>query len=328
MRHALIALIVAGFAAPAASAQSAWAEKMFKGQLSHDFGSVPRGAQLSHRFVITNIYAVRMEITSVKSGCGCVTATAAKRVLEPRESTTIDVNMDARRFTGPKTVGITITVGPDYISSAQLRVSANSRADIVFNPGQVSFGTVTRGQTASQVIDVEYAGALDWRVTEASAKDLPVDVTLSELYRRPGQVGYRVKVTLKADAPVGPIKGDLYLTTNDTASKVLPVLIEGMVQSNITVAPAAVSLGNVKIGETLTRRVVVRGNRPFRILQVEGLGAGVTVDPPTNADAKPVQIVTFKCHLTQAGPFKYEAKIKTDLQDAPVTVPIDGSAAP
>jgi hypothetical protein len=330
MRHALVALIVVGFGGASASAQSekAWAEKMFKDGLTHDFGSVPRGAQLSHRFVLTNIYAVRMEITSVKSGCGCVTATPVKRVLEPREATTIDINMDARRFTGPKTVGITVTVGPDFVSSAQLRVSANSRSDIVFNPGQVSFGTVTRGQAASQVIDVEYAGVLDWQVTEASAKDLPVEVTFNELYRRPGQVGYRVKVTLKADAPVGALKGDLFLKTNDPASPLLPVLIEGAVQSSITVAPSAVSLGSVKIGETLTRRVVVRGNRPFRILQVEGLSAGITVDPPPNAAAGQVQVVTFKCQLTQAGPFKCEAKIKTDLQDAPVTVTIDGSAAP
>ncbi len=269
-----------------------------------------------------------MEITSVKSGCGCVTATAGKRVLEPREATTIDVTMDARRFTGAKTVGITIMVGPDYISSAQLRVSANSRADIVFNPGQVSFGTVTRGQAVSQIIDVEYAGVLDWQVTEASAKDLPVEVALGELYRRPGQVGYRVKVTLKADAPEGTLKGNVFLRTNDPTSPLLPVLVEATVQSNITVAPATVSLGSVKVGETLARRVVVRGNKPFRVLRIDGLGEGIKVEPLPADTAAPVQVVTFKCQLTKPGDFKYEVKIKTDLQEAPVTVTIDGSAAP
>lgn len=328
MRHALVALIVVGLGTASASAQTPWAEKMFKDGLSHDFGSVPRGAQLSHRFVVTNIYAVRMEITSLKSGCGCATATAGKRVLEPRETTTVEVTMDARRFTGPKTVGITVTVGPDYVSSAQLRVSANSRSDIVFNPGEVSFGTVTRGQAVSQIIDVEYAGALDWQVTEASAKDLPVDVKLQELYRRPGQVGYRLTVTLKASAPVGALKGDIFLKTNDPASPLLPVLVEASVQSNLTVAPAAVSLGAVKVGDTLTRRVVVRGTKPFRVLQVEGLGDGITLDPAPGSTAAPVQVLTFKCQFSKAGDFKYEVKIKTDLQDAPVSVTIDGSVTP
>ena len=328
LRHALMALFVVAFAVTPAAAQSAWAEKMFKEGLSHDFGSVPRGAQLSHRFVITNIYAVRMEIISIKPGCGCVTYNAAKRVLEPRESTTIDITMDAKRFTGLKTVGISVTVGPDFISSAQLSVSANSRADIVFNPGQVSFGSVTRGQAASQVIDVEYAGVLDWQVIEASAKDLPVEVSLSELYRRPGQVGYRVRVALKADAPLGTLKGDLFLRTNDPASPLLPVLVEGVVQSNVTVSPSTLSLGAVKIGETLTRRVVVRGNKPFRVMGVEGMGDVMQLDPPPSATPSPVQVVSFKCVFRKAGDFRHEVKIKTDLQDTPVVVTIDGSAAP
>src|SRR5262249_21615036 len=142
MSKAIVALAVLTLGAAQAPAQG-WAEKMFKDGLTHDFGPVPRGAQLFHRFTVTNIYAVRMEITGVKSGCGCVTANAPRRVLEPLESTTLGVSMAARRFTGPKTVSIRVTVGPEFISGAELKVSANSRADVVFNPGQVTFGTVT-----------------------------------------------------------------------------------------------------------------------------------------------------------------------------------------
>jgi len=39
-----------------------------------------------------------------------------------------------------------------------------------------------------------------------------------------------------------------------------------------------------------------------------------------------VQIVSFKCQVSQPGPFKRELKIKTDLQDSPITVTIDGNA--
>src|SRR5262249_22035411 len=148
-----------------ASAQSgAWADKMFKGANAHDFGSVPRGSQLYHRFSMTNIWAVPLELTSVRVSCGCVTATPSTKVLQPRESGFLDVTMDAHRFTGPKTVTIYITVGPQYTSTATVRISANSRADVVFNPGQINFGVVQRGQGAAQVIDVEYAGVLDWKV--------------------------------------------------------------------------------------------------------------------------------------------------------------------
>ena len=326
MSKAILAVAVLALAAASASAQG-WAEKMFKDGASHDFGSVPRGAQLFHRFTITNIYAVRMEITGVKSGCGCVTANPAKRVLEPRESTTIDVNMDARRFTGPKTVGIRVTVGPEYTSSAELKVTANSRADIVFNPGQVSLGTVTRGQTPEQEIDVEYAGVLNWQVSEVIAKDAPLDVTIKELYRRPGQVGYRLKVTLRPDAPVGNLKQDLFLKTNDPGSPLVPVLVEATVQTAVTASPGTLSLGVVKKGELLVRRVVVRSSaKPFLVLAVEGATDGITVEK--SSTAAPVQTVTFKCLFNNPGAFKRELKIKTDLQDMPVGVVIEGTVAP
>jgi hypothetical protein len=331
MRKALLALSVLALAATLGTAQQgAWAEKMFQGNLTHDFGSVPYGAQLFHRFTITNIYAVRMEITGIKPGCGCVTVEPAKRVLEPRESTTIDVRMDARRFKGPKTVGIRVSVGPDFISSAELKVSANSRADIVFNPSQVAFGTVVRGQAPVQTIDVEYAGSLPWQVSEVVAKDLPLDVGLKELYRRPGQVGYQVRIALKPDAPIGPLKEDIFLKTNDPASPLVAILVEANVQPAITVSPPVLSLGAVQVGQLLTRRVVVRGSRPFRILGVDGTGAGtgITLVGALAGNPSPVQIVTFQCQFNQPGDFKRELKIKTDLQEEGVSVSVEGSAGP
>lgn len=314
---------------PAAASAQGWAEKMFregdKLALTHDFGTIARGTQLKHTFKLTNIYAVRMEITSIKSGCGCVTATAGKRVLEPRESTTIDVTMDGRRFNGNKTVSVRVTVGPEFISTAELKVSANSRGDVVFNPGEINFGSVPRGQTPTQNLDVEYAGQLRWEVSEAVVKDGPYTATVKELYRRPGQVGYRLSVTLKEDAPAGPQKHSVYLKTNDPSSPLIPVLVEANVQSALTVTPAALSLGPVSLGTPLTRRVVVRGGRPFKVLGIEG--EGVELGAALSAAEAEVQFVTFKCTFDKPGPFKREVKIKTSLQDAPVSVVIDGTAA-
>jgi hypothetical protein len=324
MRNGILALCVLTLATATSSAQG-WAEKMFKGAVTHDFGTVPRGAQLVHRFTITNIYAVRMEITEMKTSCGCATATAAKRVLEPLESTTLEVRLDGRRFTGPKTFTVRVSVGPEYISTAELRVTANSRADVVFNPGEVRFDTVTQGQTPVRTIDVEYAGTLDWRISEVVARDVPYDVSVKELYRRPGQVGYRLSVALKADAPPGALRHQLFLKTNDPASPLVAVLVEANVQGGLTVSPAALKLGVVKVDTLYTQRVLVRGSRPFRILGVEGTGEGIELGAPIGAGAAS-QIVTFRCQFARAGDFKRQLKIKTSLQDAPVLVTIEGTA--
>src|SRR5437763_440961 len=106
--------------------------------------------------------------------------------------------MDGRRFRGPKSVAIWVTVGPLYVSTVPLRVTAVARNDVVCNPGEVGFGFVAPGQTPSATVDVEYAGPLAWQVSEIVVpKGAPFAATVKELYRRPGEVGYQVKVTLK-----------------------------------------------------------------------------------------------------------------------------------
>ncbi len=326
MRYLGLALAALVGTATAASAQTtSWLDKMFQGQLTHNFGSVPHGAQLHHRFPMTNIWAVPLELTNVRVSCGCVTTTPSTRILQPRESGYLDITMDARRFTGPKTVTIYVTVGPQYTATSALQVSAHSRADIVFNPGQISFGVVPRGQTPVQVIDVEYAGVLDWRVHEVNRGTIPVDVTLEQLYREPGRVGYRLRATLKADAPAGLLKQELVLKTNDPASPLVPVLVEAMIQAPLTVKPSLLKLGSPKVGETVSRRVNVIGGKPFRIVAIDGLGDGIQAEiPPVPA---PVQTVTFVYRPAQAGTLRRQFHIKTDLPgQGPVTVTIEANA--
>ena len=55
------------------------------------------------------------------------------------------------------------------------------------------------------------------------------------------------------------------------------------------------------------------------------MGDGVALDAEPGA-AAPVQALTFKCEFAEAGNFKRELKIKTDVQDEPVTVTLEGAA--
>src|SRR5262245_36337050 len=121
MRNAVLALVALAAGAAVCPAQS-WADKLFKDGIVHDFGSVARGAQLFHRFPITNIYAVPLQIIDVHTSCGCATANPSSRLLQPREVGFIDVSMDGRRFTGAKSIRVSVTVGPEYTSTAELQV--------------------------------------------------------------------------------------------------------------------------------------------------------------------------------------------------------------
>lgn len=271
-----------------------------------------------------------LTISEPRVSCSCTTVTLSAKTVPPKESVFLDVSMDARRFTGPKTVDIYVSVGPQYTSTATLHVSANSRADVVCNPGQVNFGVVASGQTPTQTMDIEYAGNLDWKITGvADHAALPLEGKVEELYRQPGpitKVGYRLSATLKANAPAGAGRWEILLQSNDPASPNVPVLLEATVQASLEVS-GQVKFSNAKVGTETSFRVVVRGSKPFRILAVEGQGDGLVVEGPS--EAREVHVVQIKWKPATAGDFRRELKFKTDLDGGAVaTVPVEGAASP
>jgi RNA polymerase sigma factor (sigma-70 family) len=104
---------------------AAWANKLFD-QTSIDFGECQHGEQLKHKFKMTNIYAVPMEITQVRSSCGCMTCAVSHKTLTPGESGDLEVSVDTRRFVGAKTMSIYVSVGTQYTSTATLTVKVSN----------------------------------------------------------------------------------------------------------------------------------------------------------------------------------------------------------
>lgn len=329
MRNVVVALLLATGPAALQAQTTEWANKLVKDSTTHDFGTVFRGAKLLHRFELYNPYAVKLDLISTRASCGCVQTTASVQSLEPRASGFLDVVMDTTRFVGPKTVSIYVTVGPEYTSTATLVVSANIRGDVVFNPGEVNFGVVPRGQTPSKTIDIDYAGNLwnNWQVTDVVKNNLPVDVAIKLTKRQQGLVSYQLELSAKADAAPNSYRAQLQLRTNDPASPLVPVLVELTVQAPLQVVPGIVNLGSPHVGETLQRTILLRGSKPFTIMSIQGLGDGIEAELPTTPSA--VQTVTLKYSPPKSGQVKKLLHIKTDLDSIPAaTVTIEGKVVP
>jgi hypothetical protein len=331
-------LVLAQQIVPAPAPAAPWAQKLFFGVASHDFGTVPYGAQLKHRFKMKNIYDVPLAITNIRASCGCLTYTLSHPVgtaLKPNEEGWVDINMNARKFRGPKAVTLYVTVGGgQFGSTAAIVVTANAREDVMFNPGEVDFGIVRQGQSITQTADVEYTGNLDWRIVQiVKNADAPFTVEPSELYRRTegvirrvNKVGYRIAITLKPSAPPGPFRQELTLKTNDFNAP-LVLVVEGNIQASLSVAPRVVNLGTVKKNTETTQRVQVRGDRPFRITAIEGGGPEISAELP--ASASDSHILTLKCRPGQPGDWHKQLTIRTDLDGgSSATVTVEAKVEP
>jgi len=309
-----------------AHGQAPSADQIFS-ETVRDFGSVPRGAQLYHRFVWTNTERVRREVTELRSTCACLTATPVPRVVEPGQQGVIEVVMDGRKFVGPKTVTLHVMIGPDRPQAVVLQVSANSRADVVFNPGDVNFGVLAEGSVAQQTIQIEYAGTLEWKAESVQSTGPHLEAALEEDYRRTGQVGYRLKVTLRPTAPAGDFKHMLQIKTNDPANPVLAVLVSANIRPSLVVVPAPLYFGGVKVSGQAVRRVTLRAEKPFSILGVDGLEQGLSLTPPGGAAT--VQSLNVTWRPDEAGELSREIVIRTDLERyREVRLKVQGEAVP
>ncbi len=321
-----------------AAAVAPWANKLFLPDIAlhreqapppvivHDFGEVPHGTVCLHRFTITNIYDVPLQITEVRKSCHCLDYVPMTKVLQPNESAEFVVTMNTGKFVGFNAQTLYVTFGPKYVSTAILRLQATSRTDVSLQPGAIQFGVVPPGTRMVHRVQVKYSGRnRDWKLTEAVAPSPALKVSLTEVSRGGllrGGVEYQVDVALHAGTEPGPLNETVYIKTNDPAQPVLRIAVSAVIAAVVECSPAQVQFDPVPLGQTATQRVLVRAARPFRILSVEGEGQGISVELPPGNNPLPVQFVTVKFTPSQAGTVQRTLRLLTDLDGTAVALPL------
>ncbi len=101
--------------------------------------------------------------------------------------------------------------------------------------------------------------------------------------------------------------------TNDTGASNVSLPVEGQVVSPLTVSPASLFMGVLKPGDTVKKRLVVRGSKPFHIVSVTCDDASFTFEKPA-AESKSLHFVAVEFKASdQAGAIEKKIKIETDL---------------
>lgn len=295
----------------------AWVTKMFA-ETKHDFGAVARGADTVYKFPIKNIYKQDVELLSVSSSCGCTTPTIDKRVLKTGEIGYVTATFNTRTFTGIH--GATLTVflrwkdnGNWRHGEGQLRVDGNIRGDVVFMPGAVNFDKVDQGKTAAQKVEVTYAGRSNWKIMDVRGASDVLEVEMKEKQRYTGRIKYDLLVRLKDSASAGVLNEQLVLVTNDEENPRIPIYVGGQVVSQLSISPESVMFNSVTQGEHASRRIVVKGQSPFKIVSIQCADEKCFAFATDN-ESKAIHVVEIKFDAkATAGDVKQPIHITTDL---------------
>ena len=295
-----------------------WARKMFAVH-QHEFGTIARGSKAEFCFELTNPYLEDVRIANARSSCGCTSVYIKddKRELKTYERGAIVARVNSGSYLGRYGATITVTFDRPYFAEVQLQVSSYIRSDVVFEPGSVQFGTVQQGQPAEQKVTVTCYSSSNWRIRELRSGNPHLTAEAVELARGPGQVRYQLTVKLSPDAPAGYLNDHLMVCTSEGQAVQIPLAVEGLVSSGLSISPSTLFLGMVQPGQTVTKQLVIKGSKPFRILGIKCDDPSFRFDTTSAGTPKLLHIipVTFVAG-GQTGKVHKTIRIETDFGDA------------
>ena len=321
-RKLLICILLLVFAGiPGSLVGQEWARKMFASR-KVDFGTVAAGSETVHEFVFQNIYEEDVHIKSVRSSCGCATVSIQKEHLKTWEKGAIVAKFNTDRFRGQRSATVTVVIDKPFRAEVQLQVKGNIRGDIVFSPGSVAFDEVKSSTPKTRKIRITKYGNSSWRIQDVRSRYTHVAVHLTELHRSRESVTYDMTITTKATAPEGYIQSELLIVTNDRGNQQVPISMTGRVVAPLQVSPSIVSFGSLKLGESGTKRILLKADKPFTI-------SGISCEDQT-VRSKPIRTGARKLHFvevsytanSQTGEFRRHLEIQTDLCKKPIRVPV------
>ena len=292
-----------------------WARKMFKVH-EHDFGTVARGSEQKFRFEITNLYKEDVVIDSVRASCGCTIPSIEKQTIKSLESGAILATYNTKSFVGSRGATVTVTISKPFFAEVQLQIEGFIRGDVVFVPGKIELGNIKHGATVTQEVTVKYAGRSSWKITDVQCDKDYYEVEIVDRSMVANQVHYRLLIRLKPEAPVGYIKDDLILITDDADKGKLKLAVTGNVMPPVTVSPASMVLGTVPPGAQVIKRMVVKADQPFKITGVTADQDGFSFE--VSKEKKKVHLVPMTFVAPgEAAMINAIIRISTDIQDAP-----------
>ncbi len=225
---------------PAAGATGAGPRIQFD-SLIYDFKRVMTGELVKHDFIFTNTGSETLEVTGVYPGCGCTTAGAWTRRVEPGQTGTIPLEFDSGRFPG-QTVMKTVTVACNDKTqpSVILQIKGTIWAPVEITPQTAVLNIITDEPSNAPVV-VRIVSNLEEPITlsEPQVSNRSFTADLKTI-----QAGKEFQLSLRALPPLPQGNSSCVVSMKTTSTNVptINVTAVAVVQPPLTVMPPELTL--------------------------------------------------------------------------------------
>lgn len=296
-----------------------------------DFGVTAFGPVLVHYFPIKNTSKQKVVMGTPRIQCGCVSVTLMQPTLEAGETTYLVAYMNTAKIPGTqlntsKSVTVSVPFSSPTFEEVVLTVKCLARTDMVWSTADgVSFGTVTKGKPATASMEVTLYNQPAWEVKEVKSLGAYVKATAKQTKKAANAVTYEITCALDEKCPAGSWMSDLTVVTNAPGVEKMRVPVTVNVEPKIAAKPGVADVGAVAVGKSASVDVTLSGKEPFKVLEVKGADAAVSVKATTEG-ARLTHTLKVDVKGEAAGGLAREIKILTDNKDQPeVILPVSAT---
>jgi hypothetical protein len=234
----------------------------------YDFGTVIVGQVVKHVFVLTNTGNQTLEIKEVKSTCGCTTAGAWTRIIEPGKGGTIPVEFHTDHVNGPVTKPVMVTCNDTNQPGLTLQLKGIVWHPIVILPAAAAFSGVLDSPT-NMYRTIRITNQEDHPLVLSEPKSNQRSVAAELVTNVPGQI-YELTIRLVPPLGGGNVFGEISIPTSSTNMPVVRVPVWAIAQPAVMVLPPRVELPAGPFTNRVSRSVSIRNNGSTP-LEVSGL---------------------------------------------------------
>jgi hypothetical protein len=221
-----------------------------------DFGRVSAGELVRHDFVFTNTGNALLEITGVRPGCGCTTAGAWDRQVEPGKTGVIPLQFSSANFNGKVTKSATVTCNDATRTNVVLEITGTVWKPIEVTPTALVFRVSDDAQTNETKV-VRIVSHLDDPLT---VSDLQCTNQSFKAELKTVKPGNEFELLISAVPPftVPSINTLVSLKTSSPSMPMINVNAYVMVQQAVMVTPAQVTLPAGPLTAAMNRTIMIR----------------------------------------------------------------------
>jgi hypothetical protein len=285
----------------------------------YDFGNIYSGTTVKHIFRLKNVGTAPLNISGVRTSCGCTAAQPTKKQLLPGEQSEIAVVFDARTDHGPATRTITVFTNDQGHRQLDLTMRGDVKVQVEASPSLVIFDRVKRGTSQSQQVTLaDQMRDRDFRIGAITNASPYIKITSQPAPG--GKPGALLNVTLLKTAPAGPITD---LVKVNTTRMPVEIPVSGTVLGDLNLNPPQVSFGIVPHHASALRfvRLTNSGDHPVKITGISSNNASVIAGVEPVKAGREYKITVQLVPNTPDGILRGNLAIKTDdphQQDVPV----------